>query len=171
MTIIIDERTAIAKSRIAHISLALMTLRLVDTWRRAVADVLGHVPDHDTSLIIGAILCIGSEKLMRCELPSDLQTLERPMPPELLTKCNISSIAEAVGLNRETTRRKVRELIKAGVVTNDDHGLLLAGGLLQVQLVQETVLTQLNTLRRGVNELAREGVVRSEVSAMDRLTI
>lgn len=170
MTITIDEQSAIEKSRIAHISLALMTLRLVDTWRRSVADVLGNLPDHETSLIIGAILCIGSEKLMRCELPSDLQTLERPIPPELLTKCNISSVAEAVGINRETTRRKVHELIKAGLVTNDEHGLQIAGGLLQMPRVQETVLTQLKTLRRGVNELAREGVVRPEVSAMGQFT-
>ena len=164
MTIIIDEQCANAKGRIAHISLAVMTLRLVDAWRRSVAEVLGRVPDHETSLIIGAMLCISSEKLMRSELPLDLLTLEGEMPPELLTKCNVNSIAEAVGLNRETTRRKVNELIQAGVVTKDDHGLLLAGDLLQVQHLQETVLTQLKTLCRGVNELAREGVVRPEIN-------
>jgi hypothetical protein len=101
MTIAIDEQYANANGRIAHISLALMTLRFVSAWRRSVADVLGRVPDHETSLVIGAMLCISSEKLIRSELPSDLRALERQMPSELLTKCNVTLLGSYPCLHPE----------------------------------------------------------------------
>ena len=159
MAIALNERKADARSRLAHLSLTALTLRLMDTWRQSVAQVLGRVPDYETTMIIGAIVSIGADKLIRSDIAPDLQTLENPLPTNLLTRCNVSSVAAAAGLNRETTRRRLNELLEAGIVTKDRRGYRIADGILQLPLLRTTVLTQLRAVRRVINELARLEVI------------
>ncbi len=104
LQLVTDTQTAEAKSRIIGIQLALLTLRLRNNW----SEWFG---DPDTAAIVLAVVAIKSERLVRSELDTDLETLAMPMPPVALASCNISSIAAATGLNRETTRRKVENLV------------------------------------------------------------
>jgi hypothetical protein len=134
---------------------------MMETWRLSVSQVLGRLPDLESTLIIGAVISIGAEKFMRSELEPELSTLENPVPAELLTRCNVSSVAAAAHLNRETARRKINELLEEGILARDEHGLRVADGLLQLPLVRETTMSQLKALRRVIEELRRIGVVNA----------
>ena len=79
------------------------------------------------------------------------------MPSEALAKFNISSIAGATGLNRETARKNVGGLIAQGMLVRDDGIILLAPGFTQQQVVSSIVLEQLEELRRAANGLLRMG--------------
>ena len=137
-----------AKSRLIGIRLAMLTLRLRDNWIRLFGD-------HEVALIALAIVVITSERLTRAELDAQLQSLAVPLPPDGLAMCNLSSIASATGLNRETTRRKVDQLIRSGLVVRDGSAVRLTPGFTQQSLASEVVKTQLDELRRAVNDLLR----------------
>ena len=154
MPIAVDAEQASAKSRIAAIRLALLTLRCMENWRR-------NIGDYDSAMILIAVIAITAEKLTREDLEQELQTLNTAIPAERLTRCNISSIASGTGLNRETTRRKVNELVAAGFLARSpDGGVAFAPGLLQEQSTLELVRKQLDDLVRGTNDLIRDGILR-----------
>lgn len=151
MPIAVDEEQAAAKSRLVGIRMTLLTLRLIENWRR-------YVRDYDSAIVLLAIAAIASEKLTRTTLEPELEDLRRPMPPERLNGCNISSIAAATGLNRETTRRKVNKLAAAGfVVRRDDGTVAFTEGFTQGGKTLGLVSDQLEALRRAVNDLIRDG--------------
>ena len=156
MPIVVDAEQASAKSRMAAIRLALLTARNMDNWRRGVTD-------YDSAMILIAVVAITSERLTRAGLEDHLQNLETSLPPERLAKCNISSIAAGTGLNRETTRRKVNELIAAGqLVRSADGRIEFAPGLLQSAEILELIRTQLDSFVRVANDLIRDGILRQE---------
>jgi DNA-binding IclR family transcriptional regulator len=84
------------------------------------------------------------------------------MPLEELSSCNIHSIAAATGLNRETVRRKVEQLVKRGLLTKERGAVRLAPGFTQQALACEVVKSQLDELRRAINDLIRAGAVTAE---------
>jgi hypothetical protein len=150
--IVTDEAKARSKSRLIGIRLATLTLRLRSGW----TDLFG---DADTAAIALAIVAIGAERLLRQDLDSALQSVAVPMPTEAFGSCNISSIATATGLNRETTRRKVNHLVGTGMLTRDGARIRLAPGFTQQHAVMDLIRAQLEELRRTSNELIREGVI------------
>src|SRR5690348_15026589 len=114
----IRQEEAVANSRPIGLRMALMTLRLLENWR-------AHLGlDHDCALIILATAAITMEKFTRLDFEPEHRDIRRTMPPEVLTKCNVSSIAAATGLNRETARRKVEALLSGGMLIADDKGSL-----------------------------------------------
>ena len=156
MPIVVDAEQAAAKSRMAAIRLALLTARNMDNWRRGVTD-------YDSAMILITVVAITAERLTRGGLESHLQSLETMLPPERLAKCNISSIAAGTGLNRETTRRKVNDLVAAGqLVRSADGGVEFAPGLLQSADIMELVRKQLDSFVRVTNDLIRDGILRQE---------
>ena len=156
MRIVVDAEQAIAKSRMAAIRLALLTVRCMEKWRRGVTD-------YDSAMILITVVAITAERLTRVGLESHLQSLDTRLPPERLAKCNISSIAAGTGLNRETTRRKVNELIAAGqLVRSADGGVEFAAGLLQSEDIMELIRNQLDSFAKATNDLIRDGILRAE---------
>ena len=156
MPIVLDEAGADAHSRLTAIRLSLMTLRYMEHWRARVAD-------YDAIMILVAIGAIIAERLTRdADLELDLKSLRHPLPAELLTPCNVSSIASATGLNRETTRRKVRELTDAGVlVRTEGGGITFAPGILQQVETQDMLRRQLDCVVKLTNELLRDGTLKA----------
>lgn len=153
MLISVDEKQAEAKSRLVGLRLAMLTLRMMENWSR-------HVRDYDSAMILLAVAVITGEKFTRIELEPEFQDLRRSMPPERLTACNISSIAEATGLNRETTRRRVKKLIDEGVLVRSADGSVAFHKLLsQSRTTIDLVRVQLDTLCRTANDLARDGTL------------
>lgn len=142
----------VGKSRLIGIRFAMLTLRLMENWRR-----IFH--DNDTALIALAIAVIMSERLMRTEVEPELETLAVPMPLETLAKCNISSVAAATGLNRETVRRRVNHLISMGMVVKENGAIRLAPGFTQQESVLDVVQQQFDEWRRTTTDLLRFGVV------------
>ena len=97
------------QSRLAGIEVALLILRLMERLRE-------QTGDHTSALVLLAVIAITSEKLTRADLEPKLHSIEAAVSPERLTKCNVSSVASATGMNRETTRRYVLRLISRGVL-------------------------------------------------------
>ena len=115
MHLTVDRESTEANSRLTGIRLALLTSRCMENWRRGIGD-------GDKAMILLAVVAITGERLTRIELDDELKTLDRPLPGELRGECNISSIAAATGLNRETTRRKVNALVESGYLVRSTQG-------------------------------------------------
>jgi len=146
---------AAAKSRLVGIRLALLTLRLRENWQLLFGD-------REATLIGLAVIATVSERLLRTELDPALESLDKPMPLDQLSTCNISSIATATGLNRETARRRVDQLVRSGLLVKERGSVRLAPGFTQQKLACEVVQAQLDALRRSVNDLIREGAMTLE---------
>lgn len=131
-----------------------MTLRLLEHWR-------SHLKlDHDSALIVLATAAITMEKFTRVDFDPELKDIQNAMPADRLTKCNVSSIASATGLNRETARRKVRSLLAAGVLIKDEEGSVrLSPEYTRSVATSEMLHSLLDTLAHSTNELVRDGII------------
>ena len=144
-----------ANSRLIGLRFALMTLRLMEHWR-------AHLNlDHDSALIAMATVAITMEKFTRADLKQEHCDIRAEIPSDQLTKCNVRSIAAATGLNRETTRRKVKALVASGVLLREGASLRLSPEYTRSVQTSDLLRSLLETLVHSTNELAREGVLRS----------
>ena len=132
----------------------MMTLRLLEHWR-------SHLKlDHDSALIVLATAAITMEKFTRVDFDPELKDIQSAMPPDRLTRCNVSSIASATGLNRETARRKVGSLLVAGVLLKDEEGSVrLSPEFTRSVATSEMLHSLLETLVHSTNELVRDGIL------------
>lgn len=143
----------------AHVSLLALNLRLMENWRSLQIATTGAVLDCESTLIVMAIIVISAEKLLRTELDPQLQSLAQRLPQDRLSRVNLSSIAAATAINRETVRRKVKDLQEAGMVIRDEDGIRMAHGVIQFERLRETIDAQLDAITRTVNQLSRIGVL------------
>lgn len=150
----VDDKVAREKSRLVALRIAMLSLRSMENWRRPVRD-------YDSIVILLAVAAISGEKLTRTALEPEFQDLASPIPRDRLTPCNISSIAEATGLNRETTRRKVNRLLAAGLIQRDPDGSIsFTPGFSQRSEPMTLIRAQLDIMNRTANELIRDGVLK-----------
>lgn len=154
MPLIVDERMAQASSRVGAVRIAMFTLRSMENWRAIVDDC-------EKTLVMLAVGTINGERLLRAErLEESLRDLRNVLPDEYVRQCNISSVAAATGLNRETARRKVNELIEAGLLVRIGRSRLrYSPGFTQMPSVSALVRKQLDALVRVANDLMREGIL------------
>ncbi|HEX8585853.1 MAG TPA: hypothetical protein VF680_15770 [Allosphingosinicella sp.] len=154
MPVVLDDAEADANSRVVLIRLSMLTLRCMENWRN-------DVRDYDQAMILVAIVAISAERLTRAALDAEGKNLEIPIAPDELAPCNISSIAAATGLNRETARRKVNELVEAGYLVKSDAGVVnFAPGRLRNAETLKMIRKQLEALTRTVSDLVRDGVLK-----------
>jgi hypothetical protein len=153
MLLALDNDALQANSRLTAIRLALLTSRSMENWREGVGD-------NDSAMILLAVVAITGERLTRTELPEALRSVATALPPGVAAGCNISSIAAATGLNRETTRRKVNLLVEAGYLVRSGEGEI--GFPVERQQDPATidfVRRQLEAVVRFANEAVRDGVL------------
>jgi IclR-like helix-turn-helix domain-containing protein len=142
-----------ANSRLTAIRLALLTSRSMENWRQGVGD-------NDSAMILLAVVAICGERLTRTELPEALRSVATPLPPGFAADCNVSSIAAATGLNRETTRRKVNALVEAGYLTRSEEGeISYPIARQQEPATLDFVRKQLEAVARFANDAMRDGVL------------
>ena len=154
MPVKIDTEAADSNSRLTAIRLVVLTARFMELWRRGTRDT-------DTVMILIAVAAITAERLTRIELDEEMKALEHSFPSALLAPCNISSIAAATGLNRETARRRVNAMVKEGSLVRNDKGeVYFPPGLLQQPGTRKLIRKQLEMLTRFVNDSIRDGVLR-----------
>jgi hypothetical protein len=152
----IDDDAARDASRPTAILLALFAMRFMEQWKL-------DVDDNDATMIQLAVVAISGERLLRGKLTAEERRLATAIKPERLARCNVSSIASATGINRETTRRKVNALIEQGLLVRDRSGrIAFAPGMLQRESMLALVRRQLEAVTRVANELIRLGVLRDE---------
>lgn len=153
MQLVIDEDRADANSRITAIRAAMMLMRSMELWRR---DRL----EPQNVLIILAVISITSEKLMRVQMDAKYNALDTYLPLEQLQGCNLASIAAATGLNRETVRRRVHNLITGGSLIRTEAGeIALSPDKVHEDSALLLVRKQLEALVRFANESLRDGVL------------
>lgn len=153
--LVTDESQFDAQSRVVAIRLATLTLRLQARWR----EVFGS---EDAATIMLAIAAIRSERILREPADADHKTLAVHLPKEALGKCNISSIATATGYNRETARRRVQDLIDAGMLVREAGEIRFVPGFTQQESFAEAIRNLLDDVRRTANDLLRDGAIRME---------
>ena len=153
MPIRVDKHLLEKSGRPAGIATALFTLRSMELWKR-------DVDDYDRAMILIAVVVITAERLLRTELDPDDRPLGKAIDPAKLRKCNISSIAHATGLNRETTRRKVNELIEHGWLTRLEDGTVgFRPGLVQEAQTRDVISAQVSEIATVANQLLKIGVL------------
>jgi hypothetical protein len=153
MQLIIDEDQAAANSRLTAIRAATMLMRSMELWRR-------NRLDPENVLIILAVISITSEKLVRGPLDPKYHDLSTYLPLEQLQGCNVASVAAATGLNRETVRRRVRDLIGAGSLIRTEAGeIALPPEKVNEDSALELVRRQLEAVTRFANDSLRDGVL------------
>ena len=140
------------KSRIVALRLVHLTLRCMENWKH-------DVDDYDRAMILIAVAAITSERLLRGDFPEDYAALGKPLPVSTIAKCNVSSIAAATGLNRETTRRKVDNLIELGLLVRVEGAITYAPGVIQERSTQDLIRRQLEHIVRTCNDLVRDDVL------------
>lgn len=158
MQLAVDQSNACAKSRFAAHRLISMQLRLLELWR----DVAGG---HEEALIMMAVVAITGDRLTRLEVEPELGNIAHPVPRALLGRCNISSIAAATGLNRETARRVINRLIDAGILERSpDRSINFTAGRMQEPNAYRISEAQRGEFVRTANALVRDGVLVLEES-------
>lgn len=154
MLISIDDKKAAESTRITGIRAALLMTRSLEIWRRG-----RHDPQN--VLIILAVISITSEKFMRADLEARYHALGEYLPIERLQGCNVASIAAATGMNRETVRRRVRQLLETGSLVRTDSGdIALSPGKVGQDSAADLVRRQLEALAKFANDSLRDGVFR-----------
>ncbi|WP_205481570.1 hypothetical protein [Sphingomonas arenae] len=158
----VDEVEAQSGSRLALVALVGLNLRMMENWRRTQLEAWGETLDYESTMILLAVIAIGGERLTRTSLTPDFRDLACPVPMELLGKCNVTSIAAATGLNRETVRRKVQRLERKELLIRDGkRSFRIVPAIMQSDMARELVRSQLEALRRTMNHLSRAGIFRS----------
>lgn len=159
MALSVSREVAEAKSRLVHVALLDLNLRLMENWRSIQIATKGLPLDHESIMILMAIIVIGAEKLLRVELIPEQQTLAHQFPENRLSKVNFSSISAATAINRETVRRKVNYLEGAGMLTRDKDGIRVVHGVVRFEDLQKIIEAQLDAVRRTVNQLSKFGIL------------
>jgi hypothetical protein len=155
MQLTIDKQASAAMSRLTAIRLALLTSRAMENWRAGVGD-------NESAMILLAVVAIAGERLTRADLPEALRNVATPLPPGYAAGCNISSIASATGLNRETTRRKVSALIERGYLARSAAGeISFPLDRQQDPATLEFLTRQLEAVTRFANDSLRDGVLKA----------
>ena len=153
MPLQVDETQFEENGRLAGIAIASFTMRAMEKWRM-------NLSDYDCVMIMIAVIAITSEPLLKTGLDPEYRTLKKPIDPKLVRKANISSIAHATGLNRETTRRKVNSLIEDGLLMRlEDGSVGFRAGLVQEDRIRDQVRGQLGEIAAIANQLQKIGVL------------
>jgi hypothetical protein len=164
MDIRVDNAGAESKSRLVHLVLLSLNLRMMEQWRSLRFGPTRTALDLESLLILMAIVVIKAEKLVRSDLEPELTSFARELPRTHLSKVNLSSIASATSINRETVRRKVNRLQEAGMITRDAQGIHPAPGVISPDDLRKVLDAQLQTIKRTVNQLTKFGVFLEDPS-------
>jgi hypothetical protein len=153
MPLRVDEAGFEECSRVAGVAVAAYTLRAAERWRANVADL-------ESAMIMIAVIAIGAGRLLRADLPERFRSLAAPLEPGMTARVNVAGIAHATGLNRETARRKVNELIAAGELVRSGNGdISLPPGLVRSERVRDQVRGQIAEICMVAEQLERMGVL------------
>jgi len=158
----VDSDALGAKSRLVHVALLNLNLRLMENWRSVPIDTAGAALDSESLMILMAIIVISADKVLRTELEPELQTLSQQLPHSRIGRVNLSSIAAATAINRETVRRKVNCLQKSGLIAREKDGIRIVQGAIPYDVIRSIIGAQVDALARMLNHLTRIGVLTPE---------
>lgn len=155
----LDTQAADQNSRLALIIFNLSTMRQMELWREAMTSILGRIPDAEDVLIIAAIQATGGEKLLSAAEQASFRNLSTDIPYDILTSCNVLSIAAWTGINRETVRRRSNRMIEEGLLVKNNGSLHVSDAVMRSPVAREAVHKQLSSLRSTLHRLQAIGVL------------
>lgn len=149
-----------SNNRLALVQLVNLNLRLLEEWRSAQIELTGEALDCESIMIMMAIIGTGAEKLARTGKLKEFPDLNTPVDVTQLRRCNLSSIAETTGLNRELVRRRVKKLEDLGFLERcSDCNVRVAGRHLQEPRVHASIEKQIQVIVAAVEQLRKDGVL------------
>ncbi len=104
------------KSRIFVYEMSECFCKILPTYSQQMQNDLAKL------LILHALGASNIQRLMARPQRAPYESMDVRIPPELQTPSNALSIADSTGLPRETVRRKLKELVAAGIVMADERG-------------------------------------------------
>jgi len=154
MPLRVDEAKFEESGRVAGIAIASYTMRAMERWRATLTD-------YDCVMIMISVIAISAERLLRAGIPDAYRSLDSAIDPKMLRKVNISSVAHATGLNRETARRKINDLVEEGLLVRFDDGSVgFRPGLVQEERIRTQIRGQLGEIAAVANQLVKIGVLK-----------
>lgn len=105
-----------AKSRVFIYEMSECFCKVLPTYSQHVQNDLAKL------LIVHALGASNIQRLMVTPQREPYESIDVRIPAELQMPSNALSIADSTGLPRETVRRKLKELVAAGMVIADDRG-------------------------------------------------
>ncbi len=94
----------------------------------------------------------------RQDLTADYQSADTPLPIEMKRPITSLAISESLGLPRETTRRRVAGLVKAGLLMRQKGGLIAIPELQDPQRTVALAFANAQLFRRLIRQLRQHGV-------------
>jgi hypothetical protein len=150
----LDPNVAESKLRLVGLQLALSGLRMGEEYRRTIAR------DLDSVVVVLAVIVIALERPLRAQADITLYDVKNAIAINEVTPCNVASIAAATGLNRETARRKVNNLVKRGVLRKlPDGAIVFADEVRLSPSLADMLCRQVNEVARLTNILLQHGII------------
>jgi len=150
----LNSDAAASKLRWVGLQLALSGLRMGEEYRRILAQ------DLDSVVVVLAVIAIVLERPLRSEADITLYDLNNAITIDEVTPCSVASIAAATGLNRETARRKVNNLIKRGVLRKLPGGaIVFADEMRSSPVLAEMLCRQVSEVARLANILLQQDII------------
>lgn len=113
---------------------------------------------HTVSLATAPIVANNPEAL------GEFASLSRTLPADMQVPCSALSVAEAAGLPRETTRRKIKEMVADNLLQEDPRGgYRLATGVLQRPEIVAIFEHNVRSLVRFTNASVTLGALQIDV--------
>ena len=154
MKLKLNSDAAASKLRWVGLQLALSGLRMGEEYRRILAQ------DLDSVVVVLAVIAIVLERPLRSEADITLYDLNNAITIDEVTPCSVASIAAATGLNRETARRKVNNLIKRGVLRKLPGGaIVFADEMRSSPVLAEMLCRQVSEVARLANILLQQDII------------
>ncbi len=147
--------------------------KMVSNWRVAMFGVAnmflatqrafssGNVAISPTELLIYLTVCVANvQKLMRERAVPDQFSATAILPRSWVIPISRNAIASATGLPRETVRRQVENMIKRGLLVEDDRGgVTPPPGVIDMLGLEPMLEPILAEFTKTAEQLARIGVI------------
>ncbi len=143
------------ESRLVTLEVGISMLRLIGIYQ----EVFG--PDPNRLMIVIAVGAITTERPVRDpNAPEHFARFGVPIPSADMARCTALAVSAATGLPRETTRRKIRQMIDDGLLIRDEPvGVRINPDIVQRPEFQVIVRRHAGEIARLTNALLDRGVL------------
>jgi hypothetical protein len=153
----LDRAVLRRKSRLFGYEFAVLLCELLPRYQ----PVFGS--DFAKLLIVHAVAAANVRRLMAQPEADAYGSMAEVVPADLQVPANSLSIAESTGIPRETVRRKIKELVRDGILTEDARGgYRLRPGVVQSEALPEVYENHLQAIVALVNRCLDAGILRLE---------
>jgi len=115
--------------------------------------------DAASILILATINNASVQRTIRQPEDANIHTTDEGLDPVYFHSISRRAVAEATGLNRELVRRKINQMIEAGIVQEDEDGVKTMNVVLHPK-VGKSVRSFVAAHAHATNQLIKEDILR-----------